>query len=279
MAFTAADTSLRDKEYLKFVGAATGSQMYVAVSIQSGLAITIGSVSATVDSVYIQSGANIDLGSAWTNIGSVLVSNNVGISGIVNQGTSPWTISGTATIAGSVYSTGSINIATDLSTIGSYAGVGSIIGSVYQLTNPWVTSGTSTVAGSIYATGSINIAGFTGSIVVYPGQTPWATKSVSNTTVGSSFILSGTAALLFSPSAGSKYVITDIIMSTDSAMYVRLFESGATQDFVRAYFAANGGLSSNFQTAIKGTSAGSQVYLGQSANGSLFVTLTGYSEA
>ena len=56
MAFTVGNTTLRDKEYLKFVGAPTGSQVYVAVSIQSGLAITIGSVSAEVDAIYVQSG-------------------------------------------------------------------------------------------------------------------------------------------------------------------------------------------------------------------------------
>lgn len=37
--------------------------------------IIIGSVSASVDSIYIQSGANIDLGSAWTTVGSVYVTN------------------------------------------------------------------------------------------------------------------------------------------------------------------------------------------------------------
>lgn len=48
--------------------------------------ITIGSVTANVDSIYIQSGANIDLGSAWTNIGSVIVANPLAIGSIGIQG-------------------------------------------------------------------------------------------------------------------------------------------------------------------------------------------------
>lgn len=89
--------------------------------------IVIGSVSATVDSVYIQSGANIDLGSAWTNIGSVLVSNfPTFLPGSVNQNTNPWII------------LGSTQITNNLPDIGSYTGMsnGSVIVNNFPATYP-----------------------------------------------------------------------------------------------------------------------------------------------
>jgi len=33
--------------------------------------ITIGSVSATVESIYVQSGDNVNLGTSWTDVGSI----------------------------------------------------------------------------------------------------------------------------------------------------------------------------------------------------------------
>src|SRR3990167_8677229 len=147
--------------------------------------IMIGSVSATVDSVYIQSGNNVNLGSAWTNIGSVLISNPEAIGslsiqsmiGSVNQNTDPWRVTGSV----NTYGTGSVRVSewgvnTPITTTGSVSSygtgsvrvsewgtVGSFVGSVYQLTNPWVTSGvvSNRVAGSIVDwPGSIAISNF-----------------------------------------------------------------------------------------------------------------------
>jgi len=181
-------------------GGLSGSQNYLVVNpdgsinISGTIGITgdivIGSVSASVDSVYIQSGANIDLGSAWTNIGSVLVSNpsaigSLGIqtiSGIVDLG-NVWKGVGSVLIIPASQSIGSVEIATNLAQIGSYAGVGSIIGSVYQLSSPWVISGTSTIAGSVYSTGSINIVSPStiGSYTRYEGSEVWTFGSVYST--------------------------------------------------------------------------------------------------
>lgn len=56
MVFTPTNLSRLDREWHKFVGATgTGSEVSVSVVIASGN-ITIGSVSATVDSIYVQSG-------------------------------------------------------------------------------------------------------------------------------------------------------------------------------------------------------------------------------
>jgi hypothetical protein len=73
MAFTIGNTSLRDREWAKFVGGAgTGSEVSMNVTISGG--IHIGSVSANVDSIYVQSGANI-VGSMYIPAGSVIVTN------------------------------------------------------------------------------------------------------------------------------------------------------------------------------------------------------------
>ena len=95
------------------------SEGRLLVSAEISGNIIIGSVSATVDSIYVQSGNNMHLGSAWTNIGSVLVTNPseigslgvqtisgtveigtdpVPVSGIVNQGTDPWITLGSGAI-------------------------------------------------------------------------------------------------------------------------------------------------------------------------------------
>mgnify|MGYP001593113194 CR=1 FL=1 len=82
----------------------------------------------------------------------------IGVSGIVNQGTSPWITSGTATVAGSVYTTGSINQGTTPWMISGLQWSVGISGAIIQGTSPWITSGTATIAGSAFVTGSINIA-------------------------------------------------------------------------------------------------------------------------
>ena len=91
MAFTAenmTESDLRRHSYVNVGG--TGSQTSLSVTVASGN-ITIGSVSAFVESVYVQSG-NIQPISADTVFG--VSGNNLP----VTQNTSPWVISGTATI-------------------------------------------------------------------------------------------------------------------------------------------------------------------------------------
>lgn len=209
MVFTPYDLSLRDKENLKFEGAPTGSQIRISAIIAGS--ITIGSVSATVDSVYIQSGNNVHLGSAWENIGSVLVSNPSTIGSIAIQ-----TISGVITVdnrvggsivnlpigsnftlsspgsigvfitAGSVSQvtdpwrvTGSVNsYGVGSIRISEWGTVGSFIGSVYQLTSPWVISGTANISG---APSSVGISG-----AVNQGTSPWVVSGTS-TVAGSVF--------------------------------------------------------------------------------------------
>jgi hypothetical protein len=74
--------SLRDREYDKFVDAAGGTAINVAIA---GGSIVIGSVSASVDDVYINSGDNLNLGSAWKGVGSTFVTNPTAVGSIAVQ--------------------------------------------------------------------------------------------------------------------------------------------------------------------------------------------------
>lgn len=157
----------------------------VAVSSISG-SIFIGSVSASVDSIYVQSGDNINITS---------LPNVVGVSGTYFQDiigsirsqnvqiTNPWIILGSIaqTNIGSVIikdiisPTGSIEIFQTTNT--------DLTANVTQVTSPWVVSGTSTIAGSAYITGSIYqvsnwmISGLASSVgisgAVNQGTNPW----------------------------------------------------------------------------------------------------------
>src|SRR3990167_1247290 len=104
-------------------------------SVTLSAPITIGSVSATVDSVYIQSGANMDFGSAWTNIGSVLVSNPTAIGSLSTQ-----------TIIGSV-------------AVSNPAVIGSMTTQYVTLSNDGGVSSASIVLSSLQVTGSVIVSG------------------------------------------------------------------------------------------------------------------------
>lgn len=105
------------------------------------------------------------------------------VSGIVNQGTSPWAISGTVRadiltspvpvsgnalgVSGTAFNTvwvgvGSVRIAEQGVTFG-------VSGIVNQGTNPWVVSGTATIAGQSIniSAGSIKLISTNGSVAVY----------------------------------------------------------------------------------------------------------------
>jgi len=98
MTFTAENLSLRDREYHKFSDAVgTGSETPIAVVLASGN-IFIGSVSASVDSIYVQSGDNINITSVADIASSYLTSGNAA----VTQDTSPWVIGGSDAISAAV---------------------------------------------------------------------------------------------------------------------------------------------------------------------------------
>jgi len=93
---------------------ASGSQYGLRVnedgSINTNIAgsIFIGSVSASVDSIYVQSGDNVNLGTAWTDIGSVHISNIIEISGDNDIGSVVISSAPLIGVSGNIFDSGDI---------------------------------------------------------------------------------------------------------------------------------------------------------------------------
>lgn len=79
------------------------------------------------------------------------------------------------------------------------------------------------------------------------------------------------------PGAGLSLYITDIVVSTDTAMSV-FFEQSTTKVYGTLYLAANGGASSHFRTPIK-LPANTALTFTSSATGNHSVTVNGYTAA
>lgn len=79
---------------------------------------------------------------------------------------------------------------------------------------------------------------------------------------------------VWDPTGGTKFVLTDIIVSTDTAMNVEI-KDGANV-IIKVYLAANGGFVSNFQTPIESTAADNVLSINTSTSGNISVTATGY---
>ena len=86
-----------------------------------------------------------------------------------------------------------------------------------------------------------------------------------------------TDGIVWSPSAGKKWVITDMILSISAAATITLEEDLAAGDSVRIKYelAANGGVSTNFQTPLHGTEDDADLLITTSA-GNIYITVTGY---
>lgn len=215
------------------------------------------------------------------------------------QSVTPWGISGTVTISGNLYTT--------VVPSGTFYVTSAQSGTFYNTVSPSGTFYSNIQAGSIIVTNTVACSGLNygyvipsgtfilGSQTIYvnttqtttpwaisgavnQGTTPWSMKPVANTT---SFTVQNAAGsyVVFSPVAGSKFVLTDVMISAESANNVSLYESGVATGVFMGFFGANGGLVSNLNTAIKGVNAGSQLMMVTSAAGSVSVTTTGYSEA
>ena len=181
--------------------------------------IVIGSVTAHVDSIYVQSGNQVEVySSGLTNI-----------SGIVNQGTSPWAISGTVRadiltnpvpISGIInIGIGSINIATSLPSIGSYTTQGvTFTGSLEVFSS----TGSVNVYGALSTTAGSEVYIKAGSVQTY---SPVGIGSV--TIVNARYDL-GSFLLI----AGSISSMPTISVATGSEVYVKggsiFLYSGAT---------------------------------------------------
>ena len=86
-----------------------------------------------------------------------------------------------------------------------------------------------------------------------------------------------TDGIVWSPAAGKKWVITDIIINTSAAATVTLEEdlAGGDSPFMKLELAANGGVSTNFQTPLMSTEDDADLIITTSA-GNIYVTVSGY---
>lgn len=147
-------------------GSGTGGWSNQAMVDKSGalhISISPNTTHATVP-VALSGVPVVDISGTFPDIiiGSVTIINNpVPVSGIVNQGTTPWQTSGTSNVLGSVaISTTPVPIS----------------GIVNQGTTPWQTSGTSNVLGSVaVSTNPVPISG-----IVNQGTNPWQVSGTSN---------------------------------------------------------------------------------------------------
>jgi len=79
---------------------------------------------------------------------------------------------------------------------------------------------------------------------------------------------------IWTPAAGKKWVVTDLIISAGAAMTVTV-KDGTTTILI-LYLAANGGAVSNFQTPLESTTADNNLTVTTSAAGNIAITATGY---
>ena len=79
---------------------------------------------------------------------------------------------------------------------------------------------------------------------------------------------------IWTPRSGKKFVITDIIASTDTGLNLT-FKDGADTITV-VYLAANSTFVSNFQTPIQSTTEGNSLTVTASGSGNISITVTGY---
>ena len=84
-----------------------------------------------------------------------------------------------------------------------------------------------------------------------------------------------TNSVVWTPAAGKKAVMTDIVISTNAVNNVTL-KHGSTTFLGPLYFAANGGLSSNLKTPIKG--AADETITITTTAGNTSITLNGREE-
>lgn len=86
-----------------------------------------------------------------------------------------------------------------------------------------------------------------------------------------------TDGIVWSPAAGKKWVITDLIINTSAAAVVTLEEDLSAGDsaFMKFELAANGGVSTNFQTPLMSTEDDADLLVTTSA-GNIYITVSGY---
>jgi hypothetical protein len=275
-----------DNEALQGFYSVTPSGTFYSTVAVSGTALSVtGSVAVTNSGSVIQGtspwvvSGSVNIAAAppaWTGVGSAFIAGgSIVISAApaasastdsilaVVSGTPLVITSGVSPIIGSVAITNTASIA------GSVAITN--IGSVIQSTNPWIVLGSAAVTNLV-----------AGSIVNAPAAS-YATDSVKTVPhnvsfVGSAYNNSGNL-VLWTPTTGSKFVMTDLMLSSDTAVMVRTYESGVATNMTQNYIGANATAMMTFNLGIKATTVTVPLMLGVAGSpANVFATVTGYSE-
>ncbi|MBA7496678.1 hypothetical protein ES702_07287 [subsurface metagenome] len=85
---------------------------------------------------------------------------------------------------------------------------------------------------------------------------------------------SGSAGVIWNPTAGKKWVLSDIIISSDTALTLE-FDDG-TALFLKLYLSANGGAVSNFRVPIVSATADNDLTVQTSGAGNISITTSGW---
>jgi len=235
-----------------------GSQVYMPVGSVYQLS-SLGShgVYGTVNAIQ-QSGTNYTItqsGTSYINViqttnpwvisGTADILNTVAISGIVNQGTTPWTISGI------------VNIGLGSLAISNFAALGSNV---------------------IVTAGSIRLLSTTGSSPIYNSANPLIIEQERGIyfNSGASVDTSGTAKIIYTPGAGSKVLLKGFMISAELATKGRLIFSGGTPTHINTFNLPNSGTIAMNLLGMEPSGAVNQpISVGLFNNGSIHITVFG----
>lgn len=281
---------------VRITNASFGSAVYIpagSIALINSLGSTeiFGNITASPASDYKISGTHTGIGSAsliagdyggsvwplriWNGsflmiAGSISSVPTTPISGIVNQGTTPWSISGVANWGLAV---GSVTI---LSSTGSIE--------IYQTTSSDLTiSGviSNRVAGSIVnlPIGSNFLLSTPGSIGVYDADNGGISVEPARgvfAVSGASFIASGTMTNIYTPGTGSKLFLKGFTASAELATQFRLLFSGGTPTQLSHFTLPNSGtVAMNFLGMEPSGAVNQPISVGLFNGGSLYLTIFG----
>lgn len=177
----------------------------------------------------------------------------IGISGVVNQGTTPWTVSGTSTISG---------------VISNRVG-----GSIVNWPGSLAVSNFAALGSSVVVT---NFGTLGSSRVVEAGAIPVETEQTRGVfvTSGATIHTSGTAKVVISPGTGSKLLLKGFTSSAELATKFRLIFSGGTPTHIGAWNLPNSGTVAMNMLGMEPSGATNQsLAFGLFNNGSIHVTV------
>ena len=144
---------------------------------------------------------------------------------------------------------------------------------VYQGTDPWIVNGGVSLTNTAFGV-SVSNSGFGATVSNWSGMSGTdvvVQPSHIGITQKHTYQTGATVTTLWTPAAGKRYAITDLIVNVGASATVAVISDGAT--IMYPDFAQNGGLVSNFGSPITGLS---QLEIGLAGTANLTVFATGY---